>query len=297
VNKPFITIAIPFYNAEKYLSDAVRSVFAQTHQDWELILMDDGSTDKSLEIAKSINDPRVRVYSDGKNKKLATRLNEITKLAKYDYIARMDADDLIFPEKLEVQMQYLLRNPNIDMITTGVFSVLNNLEIEGIRGGDFENPTFIDLLTRKYGVTHASLLVKKSWYERNKYNETLAIAQDFDLWLRASKNNDFKIKSISNPLYIYREEDNITKAKLITASKNSREFIKKYADRYEFTLIYKSYLKTLAIHVLGFSGNLQKLQKRRGNQDISDSIIKTYKKALFNINSTKVPGLDEMNII
>jgi len=82
-----VTIGLPFYNAEKYLTDAIRAVFAQTHQHWELILIDDGSTDGSLKIAKSVQDPRVRVYSDGKNKKLAARLNEITKLAKYEYIA------------------------------------------------------------------------------------------------------------------------------------------------------------------------------------------------------------------
>ena len=61
---PPVSIGLPFFNAERFLIDAVKSVFAQTHQDWELILMDDGSTDRSLEIAKSIRDPRVRVYSD-----------------------------------------------------------------------------------------------------------------------------------------------------------------------------------------------------------------------------------------
>ena len=89
-----ITIGIPFYNAEAYLADAIRSVFAQTYEDWELILIDDGSTDNSLAIARSVDDPRVRVYSDGKNKKLASRLNELTQLATYEFIARMDADDV-----------------------------------------------------------------------------------------------------------------------------------------------------------------------------------------------------------
>ena len=79
-----ITIAIPFYNAEEYLPDAIRSVFAQTFQDWELLLIDDGSTDASLAIANSVDDERVRVISDGKNKKLAARLNEVTQWAKYD---------------------------------------------------------------------------------------------------------------------------------------------------------------------------------------------------------------------
>src|SRR5690554_4188978 len=92
---PSVSIGIPFFNAEAYLLDAIKSVFAQTHQNWELILLDDGSTDRSLEIARSIDDPRVRVYSDGQNKHLAARLNEIARLARYEYLARMDADDLM----------------------------------------------------------------------------------------------------------------------------------------------------------------------------------------------------------
>ena len=97
---PSLTIGIPFFNAEATLLDAVRSVFAQTHQDWELLLVDDGSTDRSLELARSIDDPRVRVYSDGRNKRLAARLNEISRLARFDHVARMDADDVCLPERL-----------------------------------------------------------------------------------------------------------------------------------------------------------------------------------------------------
>ena len=118
-----ITIGLPFYNAENYLELAIKSVFAQTYQDWELILMDDGSTDRSLEIAKSINDPRVSVYSDGKNKKLAARLNEIVRLAKYDYLARMDADDLMSTKRIETQMNILKNNPhNIKTCPISVFN-------------------------------------------------------------------------------------------------------------------------------------------------------------------------------
>ena len=119
----FVSIGIPFYNAENFLLDAIRSVFAQTHKKWELILLDDGSEDRSLEIAQSIKDPRVRVYSDGKNKKLASRLNEIVKLAKYDIIARMDADDLMSPYRIKKQVEILAQNPHLDLISTGIYSV------------------------------------------------------------------------------------------------------------------------------------------------------------------------------
>ena len=112
---PYVTIGIPIYNAESTLIDAVRSVFAQTHKNWELILVDDGSTDRSLEIAKSIDDPRVTVYSDGENRKLAGRLNQLVSMAKHDFIARMDADDMMAPNRIETLLKILVNNDKYDL--------------------------------------------------------------------------------------------------------------------------------------------------------------------------------------
>lgn len=287
-----ISIGIPFYNAEDFLADAIRSVFAQTYQDWELILVDDGSTDSSLAIAKSIKDPRVRVYSDGKNKKLASRLNEIVRLAKYAYIARMDADDMMLPNRLEVQMKLLSDNSNLDIVTTGVYSVLNDLTLKGVRGSEFECPNFEEVLSKKVAITHAALIARKYWYERNIYDETLSIAQDLDLWIRASKNNDLNIKSISNPLYIYREESNITKNKLLRAYKNERIMIKKYSKSSMLNLLLKSYLKSVIVFTLGVLGKVNILQKRRSNKLISEIDITNYTQAVQNIRNTKIPGVD-----
>lgn len=287
-----VTIAIPFYNAEEYLPDAIRSVFAQTFHDWELILIDDGSTDNSLAIAKSINDSRVRVFSDGYNKKLAARLNEVTDLATHDYILRMDADDLMMPNRIEKQLEILIKN-DVDIVTTGVYSVLNNLEIVGVRGANFKAVNFQDLLYRKVGITHAALLAKKSWYQRNKYDESLSIAQDLDLWMRTSKKNDLKIISIDEPLYIYREEDNVTKNKLIRAYRNERSMIRKYGETYFNLVILKSYLKSLVVHILDTIGKIEILQKKRGNKVISEQNIIEYRDAILKIKNTKVSGLDE----
>ena len=285
----FVTIAIPFFNAKDYLQDAIKSVFAQTHKDWELILIDDGSTDGSLEIAKSVNDPRVRVISDGKNKKLAARLNEISKLAKYDYIARMDADDLMVHNRLEIQMKILKDNPDIDIVTSGVFSVLNNLDLKGIRGTDFKNPTFDDIITKRVGITHAALIARKSWYQRNDYDESLKIAQDLDLWLRSSKNGDLKIKSIKLPLYIYREENNINFEKLNKAYRNERIMIKKYGDNQILKLLFKSYLKTFIVMLMSVLGLIDKLHKRRNNYKLSNNEIKNYEAHIYIIKDVKIP--------
>lgn len=281
-----ITIAIPFYNAEKYLLDAIKSVFAQTYQDWELLLIDDGSTDGSLQIAQSIKDPRVRVISDGKNKKLAARLNEVTRLAKYDYIARMDADDLMDPNRLAVQFEILKNNPDYDLVTTGVYSVLNDLTMIGKRGTDYRGVTFEEIISRKKGVTHAALLVRKSWYERNKYDESLKIAQDLDLWIKSSYNNDLKILSISQPLYIYREEDNVTYDKLLRAYKNERLNLSKYGYT---TLYYKSLLKTTIIKALKTFNIKVNFQKNR-NIIISENELKAFKNMKNIIQNTQLPN-------
>ncbi len=288
-----VTVAIPFYNAETFLEDAIRSVFAQTYQDWELLLIDDGSTDNSLQIAKSVKDARVRVISDGKNKKLAARLNEVTQLAKYDYIARMDADDLILPERIERQMLILEDNSDLDLVTTGVYSILNDLSLKGVRGQNYEYPRFLDILNKKKNVTHAAIVAKKSWYRRNKYDENLSVAQDLDLWLRASKKNDFKIKSIAEPLYIYREENNISKEKILAAYKNEREMLRKYASGHRLRgRITHSYIKSTVIKLLNTLGLLGILQKRRGNLELSSQMNESYKRAINTIKETTVSGLN-----
>ncbi len=290
-----ITIAIPFYNAEEYLLEAIRSVFAQTYIEWELILIDDGSTDNSLQIANSIDDPRVRVLSDGKNKRLAGRLNEVTKLAKYDFIARMDADDLMSPFRLERQMEILNKNPCIDLVTCGNFSISNSTEVTGVRHHPSNSIDLLDLLNKKgSGVLHAAILARKKWYERNKYNLNLKTAQDFELWVRSSANNDFKIFLMQDPLYYYREEGNVTSEKLLRAYKNERILFRKFASSNKFKLIFKSKIKTFIVRVLAMFNKTNILLHSRNNQ-INTKNKEIYKKELDIIKNTMIPGIDINN--
>jgi len=224
-----ISIGIPFYNAEKYLEDAIRSVFAQTYEDWELILIDDGSTDDSLEIARSVNDPRVRVISDGQNRQLSYRLNQIIAEARYDLIGRMDADDLISPTRFEKQLAILNARPDIDLVTTGICSITNDNHPVGVRCGSPDNPiTGQNLILGRCGVVHAAMLGRKSWFERNPYDELAVMTEDYELWLRSYANKDFKLHILSEPLYYYREENSTTQEKLLTAYRNQIKLINKY---------------------------------------------------------------------
>src|SRR5690606_41692456 len=97
------------------------------------ILVDDGSTDRSLEIARSFVDSRIRIISDGFNRRLPYRLNQIINEAEYDIIARMDADDLMAVDRLEKQIKVLNENPKIDLVVTSLYSIGNKNEILGKR--------------------------------------------------------------------------------------------------------------------------------------------------------------------
>lgn len=270
-----ISIGIPFYNCEAFLADAIKSILAQSYKDWELILIDDGSTDRSLEIARSFQDSRIRVISDGQNKKLPFRLNQIIDEAKGDYIARMDADDMVDPYRLEKQIEILSKYKDIDLVSTGVASISNDNQIRGIRTYNNYPLSKYNIISGNIGIVHASILVRKSWYLRNQYREGI-IAEDYELWNRAFFNNDLKCYKIAEPLYYYREDGNVTFVKLLRAYRNQISIIseyKKYISNFDYLKInIKMYFKILVVYILSFTGMLDILLTRRSTQIMDEQI-------------------------
>src|SRR5699024_2207208 len=199
-----ITIGIPFFNDESYLDMAIRSVINQTYQDWVLLLVDDGSSDGSLGIAKKYaeKDSRISVISDGENKKLPYRLNQIAQLTKTPYLARMDADDIMHPERIEKQLGILESNQEIDVLGTNAYSIDSNNEIRGVRyeiHAPFE-------LEKCSGFIHPSITGRTSWFQNNPYDEGLERAQDSELWHRTRLFSRFY--RYNEPLLYYREVSN-----------------------------------------------------------------------------------------
>tara|TARA_R100000789_G_scaffold97558_1_gene100210 strand:- start:753 stop:1676 length:924 start_codon:yes stop_codon:yes gene_type:complete len=271
---PAVSIGIPFYNAGDDLRNAIKSVFAQTHQNWELILIDDGSKDHSLEIARSIDDPRVRVFSDGQNRRLASRLNEIVRLAKYDFIVRMDADDLIAPDRIARQLQLLVEKPNIDVVSCGVYSLDNSNRVVGRRCvSDNHKITTAGLLNGSCGIVNGALVARKAWFRRNPYDETLFKSEDANLWLRSYARNDLNVVIMPDPLYFYREDNNISEDKILRAYAETRRSIRKDAyPRFRLSeriFIYlKSLMKSQIVWFLARTGGLDMLRRRRIAQPI-----------------------------
>lgn len=196
--RPLVTVGIPFFDEERHLAAAVRSILGQTWNRIEVLLVDDGSTDGSLAIARSFTDGRVRVVSDGRRRHLPARLNEIAARASGELVARMDADDLAHPSRLERQVAALRERA---AVASGTWAGLvdDQERLFAILEANRE-PSLVDAL--EHGtMTHATLLARRDWLCANRYDEALTRAEDRDLWCRTHRS---RFAIVEAPLYVVR---------------------------------------------------------------------------------------------
>ena len=292
-NARLVTIGLPFMDPGECLAGAVRSVFAQTHADWELILIDDGSSDESLAQVRSIDDPRVRVVSDGANKGLAARLNQIADLAGGEIICRMDADDLMMPDRLTRQLATLDTLPEVDVLSTGNFSIDDDDALVGIR--DHFHVTFdrAGLLSGGQGLLHPTCMFRRDWALRQRYDPARRRAQDLDLWVRAASAGDFRARAIPDLLYIYREDRSITGAKLRAAYGVQRRLIMNHAPVGERPgLLARLAVKAALSPLTAFAPYRRFLRDRRKTRLPTAAERAAFVEAMRTIETTSVPGWD-----
>ncbi|OJV38892.1 MAG: hypothetical protein BGO29_10790 [Bacteroidales bacterium 36-12] len=244
---PLITIGIPFYNAEKFLSQAILSVLNQTYQDWELILLDDGSSDTSLSIARKFTDTRIKVISDGKNRGLVYRLNQLSRMAQGCYYARMDADDIMHPKRLEQQINFLESTKNVDVVGSGYYSIDENNNIAGkyIANKNLDN---IQSLLKNGGFVHPSIMGRTDWFIQNPYNSDMERMEDFELWLRTIEKSSFY--NINDALLFYRTEETSTYKKYVRTNINIIKLLKnKQANITKFDRMKQQFYFTIKIAI------------------------------------------------
>jgi Glycosyl transferase family 2 len=215
IMNPKLTIGIPFKNPGKYFELALKSIFAQTFTDWELILIDDGSTDGSIEYAKSIKDSRVNVYVDGRSNGLSVRLNQMIQLARSPYFFRMDADDIMHPERLEKQYQALIDRDCMTVVGTAAYSIDEESNIMGFRSSRSEQRYGFNAIQSFW---HPTVAASTSWFRENPYNENFIYqrSEDTELWCRTTHNTKFI--NLAEPLLYYREEKSLSIRKYVATS-------------------------------------------------------------------------------
>ena len=196
---------MPVYNGATYLNEAIDSILNQTYNDFEFLIIDDGSTDGSVKIIKSYDDNRIRLVENRNNLGQSETLNKGLSLAKGKYIARMDQDDISMPERLKKQFEFMENNSDIDVCGSW-------LQLMGKHDGIVELETDserikINLLTNQ-NLAHPAVMIRKSTlvkYELN-YNPTFTIGNDYDLWVRMFDYCSFA--NLPEPLLKFRMHDN-----------------------------------------------------------------------------------------
>lgn len=210
-NNPIISVIMPIFNAENYLREAIDSILGQTFSDFELLILNDGSTDCSMDIISSYNDPRIIIHSTIVNKGLIFQLNKGIELSRGKYIARMDSDDISLPKRFETQFQILENNPEVSVCGTSYFikdERKNNFK-KIIKYERTENPFEVYMhLFFSCAVCHPSVMIRKKLIDVNKlhFDINFKDAEDFELWVRISEIS--QIINIPNALLIYRLHGN-----------------------------------------------------------------------------------------
>ncbi|MFH7004525.1 glycosyltransferase family 2 protein [Flavobacterium bizetiae] len=193
INKmPLVTVILPCYNAALYVEEAVRSIMYQTYSNLEILLIDDCSTDGTSAILLSLEkeDKRIRIIRNEQNLRLVKTLNKGIDEAKGEFIARMDADDISLPERIEKQVEFMLLHPEVDLCGTN-YSIIDG------RGNKIQDSVTIPLTSKEIAVAllftcpigHPTVLFKKEKIQSiGKYDEQMINIEDYELWLRVSSS-------------------------------------------------------------------------------------------------------------
>ena len=186
---PKVTVLMSAYNSERYLLESIESILSQTFQDFEFLIINDGSTDKTREIILSINNSRIRLVDNEQNIGLTRSLNKGLRLAKGEFIARLDADDISEPERLQRQVDFLEAHSEIALLGTWH----KEIDAEGNLVGMWELPS--DSIQIRWALlfytpfVHSSVMIRKDvvLQKIGFYNEAISYSQDYELWARVAK--------------------------------------------------------------------------------------------------------------
>lgn len=201
--KPLISVIMPVYNAAPFLREAIRSIKWQTYKNWELIAVDDGSTDSSVDILRSFadRDPRIKVYTYSRNVGLSRALNRGLKVAEGEIIARMDADDYSLPRRFEAQLAHLKNNPELVAIGCQTELIDENGETIGSKHFPTQPKQLRAMMMEMMPIQHPTLMTYASVIRKIRY-ENHTTAEDVSLFFQLLQYGEFG--NVPKALFQYR---------------------------------------------------------------------------------------------
>ena len=263
--KPLVSVIMAAYNADKYIAEAIESILSQTYQNWELIIADDASSDKTVEIINEYTkrDSRIKLICQDKNSGPAAARNEAIKKSLGKYIAILDSDDISLPARLEEQVKFLEGHPDFGIIGSWT-SVIDETGTE--TGFAWENTLPAEkipsmLLFKNY-FTNSATMIRKSAIPVGGYRAEFIPSEDYDLWVRIIKKwSGYNLQKILTKYRVH--QDGISQKKQL--------MLKKAVDQ-----IFKIQLMDLNIIPSDEEMDLHKMRSNRENPSVEDYIDKKH---------------------
>ncbi len=221
-----ISVLMPVYNAEKYLKNAIDSILSQTNSDFEFIIIDDCSSDSSVSIIESYSDKRIVFLKNEQNSGVAVTLNRGLAVCQGEYVARMDSDDISRPERLEKQLQFLEKHPDVAVVTCGVRTFCGEHTISDGGWTSIEPEKIKKDLFFSCALAHPTVMMRKEVINSlGGYVPEYNGLEDYELWCRVIEKH--KIASIGEVLFEYRVHEGQVSKKPSESVKKAQIKLKK----------------------------------------------------------------------
>lgn len=211
-NNVKVSVIMNCFNSERYLKEAIDSIYSQKYKNWEIIFFDNASTDKSGEIAKSY-DERLKYFKIDKTIPLGSARNMAIEKATGEYITFLDCDDIWLPQKLEKQIEIFEKNPDFDFSYTNYFILKNNNKIKALKGNQPQGNVFEQFLNQ-YPIAILTTMIRRKALDGldSLFDKNLNLAEEYDVFMRLL----YRVKAfyVSEPSAVYRIHSNMTSMKL-----------------------------------------------------------------------------------
>lgn len=274
-SNPLVSIIMTCFNNQNTLQDAISSIISQSYQSWELIFVDDGSTDQSLKIINKILDNRIRMFLLKKNYGRGFAYQKGLNEASGKFIMFLDSDDWWYSNKIIKQLDYLKKNKNIMFVGSGLITTDNYIPI-GVRC----NKKFSHIINKKFiaspPIAFASICLRKEMISKYSFDRNLEVAQDNDFLRTLCMNECFS--NIDDILYVYNESSSFNWSKMKNALRNTKIGLKKYKKTFfldYYITIIKVNLKIFFYFIL-FSMKIEKLLLYLRVSNASEEDLKLY---------------------
>lgn len=229
---PLVSVIIPCYNSVKTLPVTLASLIAQTYTNWECIIVDDGSIDNPIAVVRTINDNRIRFHRFEYNQGRAVARQQALEMASGDYLCMVDADDWIYPWKIERQVEVMETNPKLALVSAGMVLVDSDNNLLGVRLLCEEKMIICPPLQRPQPlpIAHAPSMIRIDCARSSGYDSRFRRTEDMDFLLRVLMEHPFAI--MGEPLYAYAEHQSLNWHDIMTSQLNAIRVFYKYLPRF-----------------------------------------------------------------